>query len=166
MVREGATTWSFTRSCETHSSRAACPSSSASTTCRSPGALQRGRLHHKPVLGEEQFQARAARSAPGQSCCHSRIGWSNPAPTPGLTAGRVNGEKKHSGSDAARTASLPDLRRWPGDAFFGMKPNSFFGRCRAGAAGGRARTHWANLYWASHQTRLGRAIKQGWASQY
>ena len=26
MVREGATTWSFTRSCETHSSRAACPS--------------------------------------------------------------------------------------------------------------------------------------------
>ena len=36
-------------------------------------------------------------------------------PTPGLTAGRVNGGKKHSGSYAARTASLPDLRRWPGD---------------------------------------------------
>ena len=31
---------------------------------------------------------------------------------------------------------------------------------------GRARTHWANPYWASHQTRLGRAIKRGWASQY
>ena len=28
-----------------------------------------------------------------QSCCHSRIGWSNPVPTPGLTAGRVSGEK-------------------------------------------------------------------------
>ena len=39
-----------------------------------PGALQPGRLHHKPVLGQEQFQARAACSAPGQSCCHSRIG--------------------------------------------------------------------------------------------
>ena len=57
-----------------------------------PGALQPGRLHHKPVLGEEQFQARAARSAPGQSCCHwveqscchSRIGWSNPVAAAGL----------------------------------------------------------------------------------
>ena len=27
---------------------------------------------------------------------------------------------------------------------------------------GRARTHWASPYWASHQTRLGRAIKRGW----
>ena len=39
-----------------------------------PGALQRGRLHHKPVLGQEQFQARAACSAPGQSCCQHRNG--------------------------------------------------------------------------------------------
>ena len=39
-----------------------------------PGALQPGRLHHKPVLRKEQFQARAARSAPGQSCCQHRIG--------------------------------------------------------------------------------------------
>ena len=45
-------------------------------------------------------------------------------------------------------------------------------RCRAGAAGRlcqagmwRAR-RWASPYWASHQTRLGRAIKRGWASQY
>ena len=38
-------------------------------------------------------------------------------PTPGLTDGRVSG-KKHYGS-AARTASLPDLRRWPGDGFSG-----------------------------------------------
>ena len=37
---------------------------------------------------------------------------------------RVSGEKKHSVSDTARTASLTDLRRWPGDGFFGMKPNS------------------------------------------
>ena len=59
-----------------------------------------------------------------QSCCHSRIGWSNPVATAGLTAGRVSGEKKHSVSDTARTASLTDLRRWPGDGFFGMKPNS------------------------------------------
>ena len=35
----------------------------------------------------------------------------NPVPTPGLTAGRVNGEKN------TRTASL---RRWPGDGFFGQ----------------------------------------------
>ena len=41
---------------------------------RGPGALQRGRLHHKPALGEEQFQARAARDAPGQSCCQHRNG--------------------------------------------------------------------------------------------
>ena len=75
MVREGrATTWSFTRSCETHSSRAACPSLSASRTARGPGALQPGQLHHEPVLGQEQFQARAARSAPGQSCCQRRGG--------------------------------------------------------------------------------------------
>ena len=70
---------------------------------------------------------------------------SNPAPTPGLTAGRVNGEKKHSGSDAARTASLPDLRRWPGDGFFGKIPksesrprwkNPDLGAARAWQAGG------------------------------
>ena len=54
----------------------------------------------------------------------SRIGWSNPVATAGLTAGRVSGEKKHSVSDTARTASLTDLWRWPGDGFFGMKPNS------------------------------------------
>ena len=29
-----------------------------------PEARERGRLHHKPVLGQEQFQARAARDAP------------------------------------------------------------------------------------------------------
>ena len=39
--------------------------------------------------------------------------------------------KKHSGSDTARTASLTDLRRWPGDGFFGMKPNS--GRAKSEA---------------------------------
>ena len=38
----GATTWSFTRSCKTHSSRVACPSSSASTTCRRPGSSTAG----------------------------------------------------------------------------------------------------------------------------
>ena len=32
--------------------------------------------------------------------------------------------KKHSVSDAARTASLTDLRRWPGDGFFGKIPKS------------------------------------------
>ena len=32
--------------------------------------------------------------------------------------------KKHSVSDTARTASLADLRCWPGDGVFGMKPNS------------------------------------------
>ena len=49
-------------------------------------------------------------------------------PTPGLTDGRVSG-KKHSVSDAARTASLTDLRRWPGDGFLGKKQsrNSDFG---------------------------------------
>ena len=141
----------------------------------------------------------------GQSCAHARIEWGNPVPTPGLTAGRVNG------------GPLPDLRRWPGDGFFGQNtkvgnPTSLKDRswksdlglyrsrisnlgagsaglgCRAGGAAGgalgveplgepstrlgepvligRARTHWANPYWASHQTRLGRAIKRGWASQY
>ena len=55
-----------------------------------------------------------------QSCARARIEWSNPAPTPGLTAGRVNGEKKHSVSDAARTDPLTDLRHWPGDGFFGQ----------------------------------------------
>ena len=32
--------------------------------------------------------------------------------------------KKHSVSDTARTASLTNLRRWPGNGVFGMKPNS------------------------------------------
>ena len=41
---------------------------------RGQGALQRGRLHHKPALGQEQFQARAARNAPAQSCCQHRNG--------------------------------------------------------------------------------------------
>ena len=59
-----------------------------------------------------------------QACCRSRIDKGNPVATAGLTAGRVSGEKKHSVSDTARTASLTDLRRWPGDGFFGMKPNS------------------------------------------
>ena len=38
-----------------------------------PGALQQGRLHHKAVLWQERLQARAAGSAPGQSCCGDRI---------------------------------------------------------------------------------------------
>ena len=33
-------------------------------------------------------------------------------------------KKKHSVSGTARTASLTDLRRWPGNGVFGMKPNS------------------------------------------
>ena len=37
-------------------------------------------------------------------------------PTPGLTVGRVNGEKTLSGT---RKDSLTDLRRWPGDGFSG-----------------------------------------------
>ena len=49
----------------------------------------------------------------------------NPVASTGMGgAGRVSGEKKHSVSDTARTALLTDLRRWPGDGFFGMKPNS------------------------------------------
>ena len=36
------------------------------------------------------------------------------------------GEKKHSGSDAVRTASLPDLRRWPGVGFLDRKAKSEF----------------------------------------
>ena len=57
----------------------------------------------------------------GHSCAHARIECDNPVPTPGLTAGRVNGEKKHDVSDAARTALLTHLRLWPGDGFFGQK---------------------------------------------
>ena len=37
------------------------------------GALQQGRLHHKAVLRHKRLQARAAGSAPGQSCCGDRI---------------------------------------------------------------------------------------------
>ena len=80
----GATTWSFTRSCETHSSRVACPSSSASTTRRRPGSSTAGPTPSQ-ACGQEQFQARAARTAPGQSCCHSRIEGSNPVAAAGLT---------------------------------------------------------------------------------
>ena len=40
----------------------------------------------------------------GQSCAHARIEW----------------WEKNTVSDAARTASLTDLRRWPGDGFFGQ----------------------------------------------
>ena len=58
-------------------------------------------------------------------------------PTPGLTDGRVSG-KKHSVSDAARTASLTDLRRWPGDGILGKKQSrnsDFGGRIPTGAGG-------------------------------
>ena len=67
----------------------------------------------------------------GQSCAHARIEWGNPVPTPGLTAGRVNGEKKHSASGPVRTDSLTDLRRWPGDGFFVQKAKlEFRDSCR------------------------------------
>ena len=194
-MRGGATTWSFTRSCKTHSSRAACPSSSASTTCRRPGSSTAG-----PTPSQACARGRAARSAPGQSCCHSRIGWSNPVATAGLGGAILlpqqdwveqscchssdavlaaslpecffhhshaqlfklrrgrriahsilawqqdcpknpsPGQRRRSVSDAVLAVSLtecfftthtpcrqswlPDLRRWPGDGFFGMKPNS------------------------------------------
>ena len=67
----------------------------------SPAAPARHSLQPAKKREQEQFQARAARNAPGQSCCHSRIGGSNPVATagltpvatPGLTAGRVSGEK-------------------------------------------------------------------------
>ena len=45
----------------------------------------------------------------------------NPVPTPGLTAGRVNGEKNTLSVAPARTAPLTDLRRWPGDGFSSKK---------------------------------------------
>ena len=40
-----------------------------------------------------------------QSCCQRRIEWSNPVVNAGLSGAIL----------------LPDLRRWPGDGFFGQK---------------------------------------------
>ena len=91
MVREGrATTWSFTRSCETHSSRVACPSSSASTTCRRPGSSTAG-------------------PTPSQACARARTG---------IDGRACEWWKKHYVSGLARSRPLTDLRRWPGDGFF------------------------------------------------
>ena len=71
-------------------------------------------------------------------------------PTPGLTAGRVNGEKNTPPVAPARTAPLTGLRRWPGDGFFGQKsevgiPTSVEEsrpRCGAGLAGGFYARQW------------------------
>ena len=96
--------------------------------------------------------------------------------------------KKHSVSDTARTALLTDLRRWPGDGFFGKIPksesrpwwkNPDLGagsaglRRRAGAAGRLCQAGmWRARRWASQyslgepvligRARIGRAIKRGW----
>ena len=104
----------------------------SSTTCPRPGSysgadsitsLCSGKNSSKPELVVHRGNPVASTGMGGaillpqqdwaEQCCHSRIGWSNPV---ALTAGRVSGEKKHSVSDTAR--------RWPGDGFFGMKPNS------------------------------------------
>ena len=177
--------------------------------------------------GEEQFQARAARDAPGhsccqrriggsnpvaaagltrQSCCHARIVKGNPVATPGLTAGRVSGEKTLcqrycEDSIAGRPSVL--ARAWQAAGYAGQARPGY-----AGQLGPRSHSQkksvlqssphgrtgifvtlvppmsrkrgWASPFWASpyslgepsnevgasHQTRLGRAIKRGWASQY
>ena len=86
-------------------------------------------------------------------------------------AKRVNGEKKHSVSDATRTALLTDLWRWPGDMFFGQNtgggalsqfwfnvppPGGAAGRllCRAGSAAGM----WRAGYQVSKPPMLGRNV--------
>ena len=115
MVREGATTWSFARSCETHSSRVACPSSSASTMCWRPGSSTAGPTPSQACARARTVPSPSCLSRAGaillsaqewlkQSCCRSRIDKSNPAPSPGLTAGRVSGKKQE--------ASMPG--RWRG----------------------------------------------------
>ena len=110
-------------------------------------------------------------------------------PTPGLTARRVSGEKTlcqrycedsiadgpsalafRQNTEVGIPTSVEESRPRRGAGSAGL-------RCRAGAAGGalgveplgepsnevgRASTHWASPYWASHRTRLGRAIKRGW----
>ena len=45
----------------------------------------KSRLHHKAVLRQERLQARAAGSAPGQSCVWRRNGWGNPVASAGST---------------------------------------------------------------------------------
>ena len=77
--------------------------------------------------------------------------------------------KKHSVSDTARTASLTNLRRWPGDGVFGQKKrsrNSDLGAAQARQAGG---------FYAGQVVRPGSdddppcwepSRKRGWASQY
>ena len=160
-----------------------------------------------------------------QSCAHARIECGNPVPTPGLTVGRVNGEKntpeamlrgQHHfrtfgagpvmGFSAKYRSRNPDLGGriptsvWRGlgrapmpgrfaetvgldDSFEkknpGKNPDPGAGsaglRCRAGAAGrqecgalgvGRARAHWASPHSLGEPVLIGRAIKRGWASQY
>ena len=89
--------------------------------------------------------------------------------------------KKHSVSDTARTASLTNLRRWPGDGVFGQKsevgiPTSVWrrlGRLEASMPGrwcGRGQTPcWEpsrKRGWAS-QYSLGEPVLRGrWASQH
>ena len=101
-------------------------------TARGQGALQRGRLHHKPVLGQEQFH-RAARSAPGQFCCQHRNGGSNPVATAGLGggfSGKIGAKAKSENRPRCRAKS-ESRPRW-------KNPDLGAGsavRCRAGAAG-------------------------------
>ena len=66
--------------------------------------------------------------------------------------------KKHSVSEAARTASLTDLRRWPGDGFFGQNseigiPTSVGEQSRNSDFGGRAKSEFRP--WAARARQAG-----------
>ena len=105
-------------------------------------------------------------------------------PSPGLTAGRVI-VKNTLPVAPARTALLTDLRRWPGDGFFGQntevgnptlvytevglddsfdcfpweesQPWRRLGRLEASMRAGMWRARYRSR-WASHQTRLGEPV--------
>ena len=88
------------------------------------GALQQGRLHREAVLGQEQLQARAAGSAPGQSCCERRNGWSNPAPTAGLklqSCAQHRIARPAPGPHQARTRPAPGPHQAPIRLWYGAR---------------------------------------------
>ena len=104
-----------------------------------------------------------------QSCAHARIECGNPVPTPGLTVGRVNGEKNTPEAMLRGQHRFRTFGAGPVMGFSGKKAKSEFRPwCGAGSAGWRllCRAGGAAGVADDDPPCWEPSRKRGWASQY
>ena len=125
----------------------------------------RAKSESRPRWKNPDLGAAQARQAGGSDAgqvrrnCRIRQQFRKEIPGKNFDLGAGSAGLRCRAGAAGRRAGMWRARRWASPCSLG-EPSDEVGR--EPVLIGRARTHWANPYWASHQTRLGRAIKRGW----